>query len=87
MERGVRTILTHSHDRTDLNFVGPLRMHFQRSKSTLDSLKGVFNVFWRKPSLRAPEKCYVKPLFQILYAVEQLLSSLFSRYFYLTQLN
>ena len=30
-------------------------MHFKRSKSTLDSLKNVFNVFRRKPSLGAPE--------------------------------
>ena len=30
-------------------------IHFQISKSTLDSLKSVFNVFRRKPSLGAPE--------------------------------
>ena len=30
-------------------------MHFSRSKSTLDSLKRVFNVFRRKPSLSAPD--------------------------------
>ena len=41
-------------DRTDTNFIGLLRMHFQRSKSTLDSLKSVFNVFRRKPPLGAP---------------------------------
>ena len=41
-------------DRTDTNFMGLLRMHFQRSKSTLDSLKSVFNVFRRKPLLGAP---------------------------------
>ena len=29
-------------------------MHFQRSKSTLDRLKSVFNVFRRKSSLGAP---------------------------------
>ena len=29
-------------------------MHFLRSKSTLDSLKSVFNVCRRKPSLGAP---------------------------------
>ena len=41
-------------DRTDTNFMGLLRMHFQRSKSTLDSLKSVFNVFRRKQPLGAP---------------------------------
>ena len=30
-------------------------MRFQRSKSTLDSLKRVFNVFKRKPLLGAPD--------------------------------
>ena len=30
-------------------------MHFQRSKSTVDSLKRVFNVFRRKPLLGAPD--------------------------------
>ena len=30
-------------------------MRFQRSKSTLDSLKRVFNVFRRKPLLGAPD--------------------------------
>ena len=30
-------------------------MYFLRSKSTLGSLKSVFNAFWRKPSLGAPE--------------------------------
>ena len=29
-------------------FIAPLRKHFQRSKSTLDSLKSVLNVFGRK---------------------------------------
>ena len=33
-----------------------LRMHFKRSKSTLDSQKSVFNAFRRKPSLGAPEQ-------------------------------
>ena len=47
-------------DRTDKNCVASLRMHFQRSKNTLDSLKGVFHVFWRKPSLGAPELCRMK---------------------------
>ena len=32
-------------------FIAPLRMHFLRSKSILDSLKSVFNVCRRKPSL------------------------------------
>ena len=41
-------------DRTDTNVTAPLRMLFQRSKSTLDSLKSVFNICRRKPSLRAP---------------------------------
>ena len=26
------------YDRADANFIGPLRMHFKRTKSTLDSL-------------------------------------------------
>ena len=30
-------------------------MYFLRAKSTLGSLKSVFNAFWRKPSLGAPE--------------------------------
>ena len=30
-------------------------MYFLRSKSTLGSLKSVFNAFWWKPSLGAPE--------------------------------
>ena len=30
-------------DRTDANFLAPLRMHFQRSKFKLDSLKSVLN--------------------------------------------
>ena len=38
-------------DRTDTNFIAPLRMHSQRSKSTLVSLKSVFCVCRRKPSL------------------------------------
>ena len=42
-------------DRTDTNFIAPLRMHFQVSKSTLDSLKSVFNVFRRTPSLGASD--------------------------------
>ena len=42
-------------NRTDTNFIAPLRMHFQRSDSTLDGLKSVFNAFRRKPSLGAPE--------------------------------
>ena len=41
-------------DRTDKNFIAPLRMHFQRSKSTLDNLKSVFKLFKRKLSLGAP---------------------------------
>ena len=47
-------------DRTDKNFVAPLRMHFQRSKTTLDSLKKVFILFWRKQSLDAPEIIVLK---------------------------
>ena len=35
-------------------FIAPLRIHFERSKNTLDSLKSVFNAFRRKPSLGAP---------------------------------
>ena len=48
-------------DRTDTNFIAPLRMHFQRSKSTLDSLKRLFNAFRRKLSLVAPENGRTKP--------------------------
>ena len=33
----------------------PGMMHFQRSKSTLDSVKSVLNVFRTKPSIGAPE--------------------------------
>ena len=42
------------------SFVEPLRMHFWRSKSTLDSLKSVFNVFWIKPSLGALDSTSLK---------------------------
>ena len=31
------------------------RIHFETSKSTLDSRKSLINVFKRKPSLRAPD--------------------------------
>ena len=41
-------------DRTDKNFLAQLRIHFQRSESTLDSLESVFNAFRGKPSLGAP---------------------------------
>ena len=41
-------------DRTDANFIAP---HFYRSKSALDILKSVFNVFWRRWSLGAPVLC------------------------------
>ena len=37
-------------DRTGTNFTAPPRMHFQSSKSPLDSLKSVFNVFRTKTS-------------------------------------
>ena len=40
-------------DRTDTNFIAPLKMNFYSSKSTLDSLKSVFNVLKRKLSLGA----------------------------------
>ena len=45
-------------DRTDTNFIALLKMYFQRSISTLDSLKRVyvFNLLRRKPSLGAPEE-------------------------------
>ena len=36
------------------NFIALLRMHSQSSESTLDSLKSVFNVCKRNPSLGAP---------------------------------
>ena len=38
-----------------MNFTAPIRMYFLKTKSTLDSLKSVFNVFRRKPSLGTPE--------------------------------
>ena len=38
------------------NFVAPLRMHLQRSRSTPDILKRVFNLLRRRPSFGAPEK-------------------------------
>ena len=41
-------------DRTHKNFLAQLRIHFQRSESTLDSLESVFNAFRGKPSLGAP---------------------------------
>ena len=41
------------YDRTDTNFIAPLRTHFYRSKSTLGSLKSVFNVCRSKRSLGA----------------------------------
>ena len=37
-------------------FIAMLRMHFQRSKSTVDSLKSVLNVLRRKLLLGAPEQ-------------------------------
>ena len=43
------------------NFVVLLRMHLQRSRSTQDSLKRVFNTFQRRPSLAAPEKGKERP--------------------------
>ena len=42
-------------DRTHTNFIAPLRMHFQKAKNTLDSLKRVFSEFGRKPSLGGPD--------------------------------
>ena len=42
-------------DRTDTNFIAPFNIHFWSSKSTIESLKSVFNVFRRKPSLVAPD--------------------------------
>ena len=41
-------------DLTDTNFIATLRMHFQRSKGTLESPKRLFNAFGKKPSLGAP---------------------------------
>ena len=49
-------------DRTDTNFIAPLKMNFYGSKSTLDSLKGVFNVF--KTNCRwvhTPDICAIGP--------------------------
>ena len=66
MNRGIRKILTFITlkdtckfpwvDRTDTNFIAPLRMDFLRCKSTLDSVKTAFNVFRRKSSLGAPDR-------------------------------
>ena len=42
------------------NFIAPLKMHFLISKRILDSLKSIFNVFRRKPSLVAPVKVECK---------------------------
>ena len=42
---------TPMDDRTDINFLASLRIHFRRSKSTPDSLKRVFNAIRRKLSL------------------------------------
>ena len=41
-------------ENSDTNFIAPLRMHFQISKVTLDSLIRGFNVFRVKLSLGAP---------------------------------
>ena len=44
-------------DRKDTKAIAPLRMHLWESLSlTLESLKSVFNVFRRKPSLGAPDR-------------------------------
>ena len=53
-------------DRTDTNFIAPLKMNFSSSKSTLDSLKSVFIVLKRKLSLGACSchMCYW-PLFLV----------------------
>ena len=52
----LKTLKLSLDGRTGTNFIASLRMYFQRSKSTLGSLKGrVFNVFKRKPSL--PRNC------------------------------
>ena len=37
-------------------------MYLQRSKTTLDSLKSVFNVFRKKSSLGAPADCFLAEL-------------------------
>ena len=49
--------LKFPQDRTDISFIAPVKMHFLRSKSALDSLKRVVNVFGRKLSLGAPSRC------------------------------
>ena len=65
LDRGIRKILTFVTlkyesslwvDRTDTNFIAPLRMDFLRCKSTLDSEKTAFSVFRRKSSLGAPDR-------------------------------
>ena len=46
------------YDRTGTNFIDPLRMHYYTSKSTLDNLKSVFNVFKGKPIVGARVLCW-----------------------------
>ena len=46
----------------------------QRSKSTLDSLKSVFNVFWKKPPLGAPEISILRDVGRIRLIAEVVLS-------------
>ena len=48
--------------REDTNFKAPFIIHFEISKSTLDSLNSVFSVFRRKPSLGAPDLLYLGQL-------------------------
>ena len=56
-----KTVKLPQDGQTDANFIAPLRLHFWRSKSALDSLKRLFNVFRRKLSLGAPEVSLVLP--------------------------
>ena len=46
----------------------------QRSKSTLDSLKSVFNVFWKKPPLGAPAISILRDVGRIRLIAEVVLS-------------
>ena len=46
----------------------------QRSKSTLDSLKSVFNVFWKKPPSGAPEISILRDFGRIRLIAEVVLS-------------
>ena len=47
----------------------------QRSKITLDSLKSVFNVFWKKPPLGVPKISILRDVGRIRLIAEVVLSA------------